>query len=605
MKRPMPAKTSLLLSFVLAFIMSAGQLALYSQERETGDTAASNFINARYNAGESETAGPVLPEGLTGFSKTSLLLLNQFGSFGFRNNGLNVSVATEKYQFFTSYMYRNFEGYLAHSSEYWNIFNIGIMVMPTDHSSLTVEGSYLNGMVKLPGSLTKAEFEQDPYQADRRSVERDEKNSPSDANLNIGYKASFGKSLQQEVEVKVRTLRDFYESATREYRIVTCYGIGLDAEYSNKSPFLKRTNTVSAGIRLELKPERTEYYENLGGQKGDLIEQLTSESTGKAGGYITDTFGLVSDRLFLSLAGNYGYEVYKVNEETLPSRSDRRTFSSFTPRAGLEFEATPWVSLFASFHSGYISPADIELESPDPFYLYNPTLKPETSINYDAGIYVHAEKEDSSFVFPSVHGRVFFFQNFLNNEIVPYEVFGDVFFRNAEKSGRYGFNVKGSLEIIRDLSFDLSYIYSHFRYNTYEAISIETDSTGNIIQVDRVYSGNTSPGIPDNYLDLSLSYKYPVSRKVSIVARLNYAWMSGYWVDDLNSDRTSPFSLLNALVHCDMKFGHLSLAGAAGVNNILDAIYAGSANVNSANNRFYVAGSPRNYAFTINVGYTF
>jgi len=590
---------------LLAIGLVYGPLALFAQESEKADTGSISYINARYNAGEEETAGPELPAELTQFSESSVLLLNEFGSFGARNNGLRISAETKKYQFFTSYLYRNYGGYLAHSSEYWNIFNIGVRVTPSDHSSLTVLGGYANGMVKLPGSLTKDEFGQDPYQADPRSVERDEKNSPSRGNLDISYETSFGRSLQHAVEVVVSTERDFYESATREYRIVSGYGLRLDAGYSNISRILDRTNQVHAGVRFGVKPERTEYYENLGGQKGDLIEQLTSESTSKAGGYVTDTFEVIREKLFLLVAGDYDHEVYKVNEQTLPSRSDTRTFSAFTPRVGLKLDPARWISLFASFQTGFISPADIELESPDPFYLYNPTLKPEKSANYDAGIALRLEREDSSFVLPGFRSKLFFFQNFIDNEIVPYEVFGDVFFRNAEQSNRFGVKASAGLEIIRNLMFDISYIYAHFRYNSYEAISIETDTTGNIVQIDRVYSGNTSPGIPDNRLDLSLSYKRFFGSSIGLFAKINYAWMSGFWVDDLNTDKTSPYSLLNAYAACNMQFGHFLLEISAGVNNILNTVHAGAVNVNSANDRFYVAGAPRNYACTLNIGYNF
>ena len=42
-----------------------------------------------------------------------------------------------------------------------------------------------------------------------------------------------------------------------------------------------------------------------------------------------------------------------------------------------------------------------------------------------------------------------------------------------------------------------------------------------------------------------------------------------------------------------------------GVNNIFDEIYVGFTNTNSANQRFYEAGAPRDWFCSLNLGYRF
>jgi len=54
-----------------------------------------------------------------------------------------------------------------------------------------------------------------------------------------------------------------------------------------------------------------------------------------------------------------------------------------------------------------------------------------------------------------------------------------------------------------------------------------------------------------------------------------------------------------------MRFGHFSCQLSGGINNIFDVVYVGFTNTNSANKRFYEAGSPRDYFCTVNLGYTF
>jgi outer membrane receptor protein involved in Fe transport len=104
---------------------------------------------------------------------------------------------------------------------------------------------------------------------------------------------------------------------------------------------------------------------------------------------------------------------------------------------------------------------------------------------------------------------------------------------------------------------------------------------------------------------LSLSYAYPVGKHMSLFAKTSYQGISGLWVDDANSDKTKSYNLLNFLVGIDVKLGNFNLMASGGVNNIFDETYVGFTNTNSANKRFYEAGAPRDYFFTINLGYVF
>jgi iron complex outermembrane receptor protein len=434
----------------------------------------------------------------------------------------------------------------------------------------------------------------------------DWKNVPTGGNLELGYETRFGKKLTNKVEVEGFADLISFQSATREYRLVNRYAIGLNAAYTNDSRIWGRKNTVTAGIRLKTEPERVEYYDNYGGQKGDLIEQLNSQAASKAAVFAADTFEVIPRKLSLLLDGRYQYEVYTIEEQTLPSRSDKRTFSHLTPELGLEYRPLEWLAVYAIANMGYKSPADIQLTSPDPFYLYNPTLIPQTSFNYQAGLKFRSEKETlDRFLLPSWHLNAAWYQSFIDNEIVPYEVFGDIFFRNAQKSVRYGIRLDGAIEIIKGLSLEASYVYSRFSYDKYQAIAIETDTTGNIVQVDRDFSGNACPGIPQNFIKASLGYEHSFGKKIGLLAKLSYTSVSSMWADDRNTEQTDVYGTADALVRCSMKFGHFRILATAGLNNLFDTKYAGWVNVNSANYRYYVAGAPFNFLCNLNLGYAF
>jgi iron complex outermembrane recepter protein len=599
-----PKKVLFFSVFIIFFSLSGNQY-LYSQETDKPGSSSYYTNKFYYDAGEADDAGPKVSDAPPEFPRTSLFLYNQFGSFGSMINSLQAAIKTDHYGFMTSYSYQNWDGYRTHSKEYWNDVKLALRTTPSGNTNLTILGSYVNGLIKLPGSLTKAEFEQDPFRADQRSIDRDEKSIASKGRLDIRYDAKFGKSLNNEIVISGSGGIDLFQCATREYRIINSYGLGFEARYSNIARFRNRTNIVSAGTDLSLKPQRTEYYDNLGGTRGDQIEQLTSEKTSNTGFYASDRFELLPEKLFILLYGRYDDVIYKVSEQTVPSRTERRPFKAFTPKVSLDYNVLRWFALFATFNLGFESPADKELESADPFFLFNPILSAQTSKNIEAGFKVDVEDEKSVKSFRKFRFQATFYRNFIDNEIVPYEVYGDVFYRNAAKTNHFGIDMESKLVLFKELSFGISYIFSRFVYNFYQTISMETDSKGNLVQVPRDFSGNNEPAIPAHNLKLSLSYKYPVGKRINIMADLNYSGISGMWVDDANTDKSNAYHLLNAFLECELKSGHFNLTISAGLNNILNTTYAGFINTNSANNRFYAAGAPRNWAGMLNLGYIF
>lgn len=538
------------------------------------------------------------------FRRSSIVQFNQFGSFGLARNGIKAAVKTDKYRLLTTYSYQNYDGYRPHNNEYWHILNMVLEATPSANTSLKILGYFVDGAIKLPGSLTKEEFQADPYMASQRSVDRDEKRITTKGRIGIRYDARFGRMLNNEIEITSYGTIKFFERTAKDYRIINRYGLGLSAKYINKARFGDRSNEFSVGGDLLSQPARTEYYGNIGGAKGDQIQQLVSENIGNAGFYLSENFEIVQKKIFLLLTGRYDYVTFRQTEETLPSRQDQRKFNAITPKLAMNYKITPMISVYSSFGFSFDSPANNELDSPDPAFLYNQDLKPQRSMNLEFGVKGNLYNSDEE-IFRKILFEGTLFDVIVADEIIPYEVIGDVYYRNAAKTNRFGIELGGQAEIFRDLNFTVAYTFSDFRYDSYTARSIGQDSTGNFIVTDKDFSGNIVPSVPRNNLYLSLSYSYQVIRKISLFVKMSYQGISGLWVDDENTDKTDAYDLLNGLLGADMKFGNFNLMISAGVNNILDEVYAGFTNTNSADKRFYEAGAPRDYFVSVNFGYVF
>ena len=193
----------------------------------------------------------------------------------------------------------------------------------------------------------------------------------------------------------------------------------------------------------------------------------------------------------------------------------------------------------------------------------------------------------------------------IDNEIVPFEVFGDVFFRNAAKTIRRGLELGSSLELYKNLNFSLAYTFSHFNYDTYYTETIVLDPDGNINTEEKDFSGNIVPSVPKNNLYLALSYAWAFHKNINGFAKFSYMGVSQLWVDDANSAKTDAYNLLNTVLGLDMQFGDFNVLLSGSLNNMLDVVYVGFTNTNSVDRRFYEAGAPRNYFVSLNFGYKF
>lgn len=538
------------------------------------------------------------------FLRTFGVQFNQFGSFGLRRIGAKIGIRTDNYGLLTTYSNHHYDGYREHNSEHWNIVNTVLETTPSENSSLKLLFYFADGIIKLPGSLTKEEFEADPYQADQRAIDRDMKRLSTKGRLGVRFHTEFGQKLNNDFELTAYATIKYFERTSREYRIINRNGLGVRIRYGNKSTIFNRTNEFLIGSDLLFQPARTEYYDNINGQKGDQILQLLNEKIYNNGFYISNNYEILKSRLYMLVTGRYDHISFDLKEETLPSRTDNRTFNAFVPKLAFNYKLTKRISVYTSYSLSFDSPAKNELESFDPTFLYNPDLKAQETKSFEVGIKGNLINRNTDFFNRMLFEATFFNLN-LDNEIVPFEVYSEVFFRNAAKTARRGIELGSRIEIYKDLQFAFAYTFSAFSYIDYSALVIEIDSTGNIIEIEEDFSGNIVPSVPKNNLFISLSYSHTLSKKIVGFAKLSYQGISGLWVDDANTDKTNAYQLLNSVLGVDMKFGKFNIQLSGGINNILDEVYVGFTNTNSADRRFYEAGEPRNYFASVNLGYRF
>lgn len=541
------------------------------------------------------------------FSSSRITQFNEFGSFGLSSNGFKTAVKSRNARFLATYNYHSAQGYREHSQDYWHIFNSALETSVSDRTRLNLIGYYVSGLIRLPGSLTKSQFGQDPFQPNTRDVSRDAKRITKKGRLGVRLETSLDEDRNNDIEVTGYGTMKYFERTAATYRIITRNGIGASWRFTNRATlFDDHRNEFSVGGDVFYQSGPIEEYRNLNGKKGDILDLLTDETISNSGFFLQNSFGIIPNALTLLFTGRYDNVVFNANNQLLEVQNAKRTFGRFTPKIALSYKLTPTIAAYTSFGLGFDTPAANELDnyplSSKTTVLLNPDLQPQNSKNFELGIKGAITSEELDY-FRRAFFEVTFFNTKIRDEVVPFDIDGAVFFRNAGQTNRTGLEVGLDAELSYGLRFKAAYTFSDFTYQDYVARSIVLDTLGNYVIQDNRFTGNVVPSVPKNNYSLALSYTRILNKHLTGFAKIHLTGISGMFVDDKNSDQTAGYKTLNLSAGFDLEFGEFNLLLSGGVNNITDALYVGFVNINAARKDFYEAGEPRNYHGSIHLGF--
>ena len=543
------------------------------------------------------------------FSKSFVTQFNDIGSFSLRRNGFKAGIRTKNYGLLTTYTYHNYQGYRPHSQDYWHILNTVLETTPGDNTNLQFLGYFATGLIRLPGSLTKEEFDADPYQAAQREVDWDFRRISKKGRVGIRFNSKFGEKLNHEIEVTgYGTIKYFERVARNSYRLFDRYGLGASVKYVNKSTLFDRENSFTVGADLFYQTGPVSEFNSVAGSKGDQLLLVIDETIGNTGVYLLNNFEIYDKKLYFLMSGRYDNVYFDQINRLLAAQNDLKRFEDFTPKFALNYKITPALAVYGSFGYSFDSPAGNELDnyptSSDPGALINPDLKPQQSTNFELGIKGSISDYERSF-FNNAFFELTLFNTIVKDEIVPFEVYGSSFFRNSAKTNRMGIEAGINAEIIDGLKAVLSYTFSDFSYDEYSAFSINLDSLGQITTTADDFTGNVVPSVPKHNFLFSLEYKNRLTSELFGFIKGTLHSLSGMFVNDANSAQTDGYQLLNASVGLELFFGNFNALLSGGMNNILDKTYVGFININSSNGRFYEAGEPRSFFASLKFNYVF
>lgn len=538
------------------------------------------------------------------FLKSHAGSMTQVGSHGLLHQGVKVGLQNQHNRIFFTYNNSKVDGYRRHNQEYLGLVNFAYEAYLDDQSSIGLYGNHVDGFTRLPGPLTKAEFESDPFQASPIGLSQDLRRITQKGRLGIRYNKKFGEAQNTELELTLYGAFKELERADPElYAFSKRRTIGAWARVTHRSDILESANVLTVGVDYAHQAGSVTDFNNVAGVRDFTIQNEYTDGLHNLGVYFIDRYTLVEEKLDLVLSSRFDYNAFSRDVFLQFGFTDTtRTFNKFAPKLGMNYKLTRSVALYSSYGLSYDIPALSEMGNPvlgasNIKSSLNPDLNPQRSSNIELGIKGNIINPGAEFMEKMVFDITFFHYT-IHDEIIPYVIVPRIFYRNAARTTRTGIEFGFKSHPLEHLEMALNYTYTHFRYRDYTA-NVFTPG-GTLLQN---YSGNTVPSIPKGLLNFILFYELPVTEEFEALFLWDCDYISGMFVDDSNTEKAPAYFYGNVLIGASVSFGDLGVVLYGGSHNIFDRRYAGYINVNDYYGRYYETGEPRSFYGGLKLSY--
>jgi iron complex outermembrane receptor protein len=495
------------------------------------------------------------------------------GSYDYRKAQFKAAGEAGVMDYMVNLSTQELDGYRDHSRFEGTILNTKFGFELSEHDELLVALNHSDQpMAQDPGGINAAQAASDPSSARDRNVLFDAGEALDQQRLGIVYRNDrAGGELM---------LRNYYVWRDFSNRLPFVGGgavnldrfyYGLGGQYSLNHLADERLG-LTFGIDLDRQDDNRKRFDNNTGDLGSMVfdqdEKVDSNGVFVQGQYEFNELWQLSAGL------RYDQITYDVRDNYLDNGDDsgKRDFSETSPSLGLSY-ALDSGTLFASYSFSFETPTTTELANPDGSGGFNQDIQAQTADNYEVG-------------YKSTVGNLFYeislFRINLDNELVPFELPaspGRTFYQNSGKSSRDG--VEAALAWHHDSGFgaELSYTWSDFSFDQF------MDDNGND------FSGNQSPGQPQHFAYLGLSYR----TDPGLAATFETIYSGELYANNANSVKVNDYVISNFRVSYEFTGGNWLFRPYLGVNNIFDETYNSNIRINAFGGRYYEPAPPRNY----------
>lgn len=539
----------------------------------------------------------------TYFKENYVGTANQYGKFGLRQNGIKAGFKDNDQKLFVTYKYRNLDGYRAHSSEYQHLLNTVYEAFVGSKSSLSFHANFVDGFNRLPGSLTRSEFETDPFMADPLALSQDYRRVTKKGRIAGKYITHFSETQKYELEIiGFGGIKELEKADNEFYTLTTRYSLGGYARFTVKEDLLEHKNIFTIGTDYAYQSGPITQFENFSGQRGLSVQNEYNESLSNIGFYMLEHFSIINDKLDIFLSSRFDNNVFGRNNYIPYGFKDTsRTMQGFSPKIGLNYKLTPSIALYSSYGLSFDYPALSEMGnsplSSNSSYTLNPDLNPQKSNNFEIGIKGNLVDKESEFM-RKVFFEVTYFNYLVKDEIVPFIINLKTYFKNAPQTRRTGVEIGFMSEPFEETELTINYTYTNFYYEKYI-----TDEFGPSGTITMDYSNNKVPSVPKHIFNFILVKELELNEDFSGLLIWDCDYIADMFVNDANSEKSPAYFYGNFMAGLTYSSGKFDITGFFGMNNIFDKRYSSYISLNDYYGRYYETGEPRVFYAGLNLNF--
>lgn len=304
----------------------------------------------------------------TGYTADPLQARVEFGDFGYIRSQVSSGRVLGPADYYVSVSQFKQDGYRDHTDQdNYDIFaNAGYKFTDTVESRLYF--TFIEAKSKLGGSLTKAQLNTDPEQANAMSVSQNRKRDFE--YMRVASKTTLTRDAQKlDVTGWWSSYDLFHPISPVIYQDDDDWG--AETRYTNDGELFGRKNELVAGLSGSIGYQDDDRYNNVGGLPAGIAGRFDNVASNanlyaEDTHYLTDRFALVGGGQ-LVWAERDVQDYYFVNGDD----SGRVIYRSFDPKAGAFYDVNETVRVFGNYNRSFEPPSFSEMTTPAGDFLPN------------------------------------------------------------------------------------------------------------------------------------------------------------------------------------------------------------------------------------------
>ena len=516
----------------------------------------------------------------TGYDAGLFEIRSEGGSFGFAKNYIGTGQVYGPLDVYVGLSDTELEGFRDHAEQIRRRAYGTIGYRLSGGTTLRFDLGFTASNERLPGALTRQEFDRDPTKANPNSVaSREARNYDyTRGAFTVRTPLTENQVLEWSTQLNYQDLDHPLSFAVIDD---TTYSWSSELRWILSAPLAGRPNRLTVGLQyFGTRQNDAQFVNNLGNRGDQTVDRINAASN--YGAYVEEQFDVLPV-LTLVAGARVQYAVRSVRDRFGTSDTDLVDFASLSPKAGIIWRVGTQAQVYANASHAYEPPLLLELTAPGQIPGNLGQLAAQKAWQFEVGT--------RGTWGPTVSWDVAVYDIELWDEIqnvnvqpFPGAPFTIPRFRNIDRSRHTGAEVGVDVLLVDNVARRLglgtagdslraraAYTWSRFKFVN-----------------DVNFGDNDLPGAPRHFLRAEVRYDHAsgawLAPGVEVVPH-------GYFVNSENDARTQAYTLFNVRAGYDYKPWNLGIFFEA--RNLTNATYASSVVVDTADKRFFEPGDGR------------